>query len=370
MNERVMQFRIGMFVIVAGLVLTMLIVWFGESPVLFRDHRFLMVRYPQAPGVSEGIPVRKSGIRIGEVIAIEFDERPGQADGVLVTLSLESRYRLRGGSVPKIARGLIGDVWIDMLPGTTSEPLITSRTMDAAKQHVVEGEVAPDLSNALMAASDAFTNVKGTLTAIESAANGLSAITSKAGNVDELIVSFRDMGQKVGTLADELDVILKANGGDIGPTLTNIRQLTESFNDTLDEETRANLKTAVRELADTSAQLKKILVDLSPIAADLGGGPDRRSVTVLGQTLARVSRIVYNVQLLAEALNDGNGRLNMNGSVQRLLTQPELSNNLNALSVSANRVLTAAERAVANLSKFAERIANDPSIIARGALNR
>jgi ethanolamine permease len=29
MNERVMQFRIGMFVIVAGLVLTMLVVWFG-----------------------------------------------------------------------------------------------------------------------------------------------------------------------------------------------------------------------------------------------------------------------------------------------------------------------------------------------------
>jgi len=35
MNERVMQFRIGMFVIVAGLVLTMLIVWFGESQVLY-----------------------------------------------------------------------------------------------------------------------------------------------------------------------------------------------------------------------------------------------------------------------------------------------------------------------------------------------
>ena len=39
MNERVMQFRIGMFVIVAGLVLTMLIVWFGESPSLFRSRR-------------------------------------------------------------------------------------------------------------------------------------------------------------------------------------------------------------------------------------------------------------------------------------------------------------------------------------------
>ena len=36
MNERVMQFRIGVFVIVAGLVLAMLLVWFGETPELFR----------------------------------------------------------------------------------------------------------------------------------------------------------------------------------------------------------------------------------------------------------------------------------------------------------------------------------------------
>lgn len=47
MNERVMQFRIGMFVIFAGLVLTMLIVWFGESPSLFREQAFVIVRYDE-----------------------------------------------------------------------------------------------------------------------------------------------------------------------------------------------------------------------------------------------------------------------------------------------------------------------------------
>ncbi len=56
MNERVMQFRIGMFVIVAGLVLTMLIVWFGESPSLFRDHVYVTVHYDEAPGVGRGDP--------------------------------------------------------------------------------------------------------------------------------------------------------------------------------------------------------------------------------------------------------------------------------------------------------------------------
>ena len=67
MNERLMQFRIGMFVIVAGLVLTMMIIWFGESPSILRDQVYLKVHYREAPGVLEGVPVRKSGIRIGEV---------------------------------------------------------------------------------------------------------------------------------------------------------------------------------------------------------------------------------------------------------------------------------------------------------------
>ena len=56
MNERVMQFRIGMFVIVAGLVLTMLIVWFGESPSLLPRPRVRPVRYDEAPGRGRGDP--------------------------------------------------------------------------------------------------------------------------------------------------------------------------------------------------------------------------------------------------------------------------------------------------------------------------
>src|SRR4051794_32536491 len=164
MNERVMQFRIGMFVIVAGLVLTMLIVWFGESPSLLRDQVYLKVRYTEAPGVLEGVPVRKSGIRIGEVMAIAFDERPNQPDGVIVTLALERRYRLREGSVPRLTRSLIGDVAIDMQPGTGDGLIPTSKVpVDAP---VIEGDVAPDPSKALAAATKTFEKAGDTLQAI------------------------------------------------------------------------------------------------------------------------------------------------------------------------------------------------------------
>ena len=56
MNERVMQFRIGMFVIVTGLVLTMLIVWF-EAPALIRDRQFVTVYFADREPLQQTVEV-------------------------------------------------------------------------------------------------------------------------------------------------------------------------------------------------------------------------------------------------------------------------------------------------------------------------
>ena len=85
--------------------------------------------------MAEGIPVRKSGIRIGEVAAIAFDDRPHQPDGVLVTLSLDRKYKIKEGSVPRLSRSLIGDVTIDLLPGTGPGLIATSTNAAHAADH-------------------------------------------------------------------------------------------------------------------------------------------------------------------------------------------------------------------------------------------
>ncbi len=360
-NERVLQFRIGMFVIVAGLVLAMLIIWFGESPALFRDHRYLVVHYAQAPGVSEGIPVRKSGIRVGEVAAIQFDERPDQPDGVLVTLSIDNRYRLRAGSTPRITRGLIGDVWVDMLPGDSQETLITSRTPESAMKYIVEGTITPDPAHALEAATDAFADVKGTLKAIEVAALGLNEITKKADKIDTFLT-------KIGNLSDDVRGVI--GGSEIGPTLKNFSTAAEALGGTFDADTQMNLRESIKQLSTSTARLDKILNDVAPMAADLGLGPSEVPVTSLGQTLARAGRIVYSLQLLSEPLQDPKGKLNPNGSIQKLLTSAELYNNINSVATGANRALALTERVLSNFNRFAERVANDPAAIGRGALSR
>lgn len=368
MNERVMQFRIGMFVIVAGLVLTMLLVWFGESPSLFQDHRYVVVHYVQAPGVSEGIPVRKSGIRVGEVVAIQFDERPDMPDGVLVTLSIESRYKIRAGSVPRITRGLIGDVAIDLEPGTSITEMPMSPSPAGAMDHIIEGAVAPDPSNALASAAEAFENVKTTLTAIEGAANGLRDVSKKAEHFDQVIDSFRDMGRSVSTLATRLDKIVGANESEIGPMIASLRSAADRVNNTLDPQTQEAVKTTVRQLATGSARLDAILADVSPLARDLASNGQQVPQTAFGQTIQRLNRVTYDVSMLTREITDGQGHLNSNGSLQRLLTDPELYNHLNAAAANASRVVTLAERVVANVNRFAERIANDPSVLGRGVL--
>lgn len=373
MNERVMQFRIGMFVIVAGLVLTMLIIWFGESPTLFRNYGYLTVHYPEAPGVAIGIPVRKSGIRIGEVASIKFDDRPNQADGVLVTLALEPQYRVASGSVPRLGRALIGDVSIDMMPGEgkTALKLSKSPNESLASERIIEGVVAPDPSNALAAASKAFERAGSTLEAIEKAATGVSKLSANADQLDDFLATWSATGKKIGALSDEANQIITTNREQIQPTIQSLREASEKVNGMLDEETRQNVRTTAKNLASGSERLDTVLADVQPVAADLGAPYGTTPKTGLGNAVTRINRIAYEVSLLTSQLTDANGtRLNPNGTLQRLVMQSELHDNLNRAAVLIREILEATRPVMRNLTAFTERISRDPSVISRGVLQR
>jgi phospholipid/cholesterol/gamma-HCH transport system substrate-binding protein len=369
MNERVMQFRIGMFVIVAGLVLTMLIVWFGESPSLFRDHAFVKVRYSEAPGVAEGITVRKSGIRIGEVLSINFDDRPGQPDGVIVVLSLDRKFKIREGSVAKISRSLIGDVAIDMLPGTKTEVLKLGDSPEKAPE--IQGDVTPDPSKALAAATAAFEKVGGTLTAIETAANGLTKVAKKAEGLDEFLATIGETGKNISKAAKGIDRVIAENEADLRPAIANVRQFSDKLSGAFDAETVARFKATMDRLSSVSTKLDAGLNEIRPVLADLGA-PAGKGVpsTNIGQAMYWLNRITGNVNLLANSLSDGKGHLNPNGSLQRLLSNPELYDNLNKMAAGANEVIAIIRPAIKSLGIFADKIARDPGALSRGVLQR
>lgn len=368
MNERVMQFRLGMFVIVAGLVLTMLVVWFGESPQILRERGFLKVHYAEAPGVLQGVAVRKSGIRVGEVVDIDFDDRPNQPDGVLVTLALEKRFRIREGSVPRLTRSLIGDVTIDLLPGVGEGLLKTGQTPTDAP--VVEGDVTADPSKALAAATKAFESAGDTLKSIQVAATGLAKLSDSAGKLDEFLVTWNTTGKDLSGASTGIRDFIDENQGGVKQALLNIQQASERLNSTLDPATQDALKTGVARFSAASARLDGALADAAPLMKDLGGTVERTPTTDFGQTVRRLNRIASDVELLSNTLRNSRGGLNTNGSLQRLLTQGELYDNINTMAMAANQALVQLRGVLASFRDFAEKVSRDPGAISRGALGR
>lgn len=376
MNERVMQFRIGMFVIVAGLVLTMLLVWFGESPALLQNQRYLTVHYKEAPGVAKGIPVRKSGIRIGQVALIEFDRRPEKGDGVLVTLAIEPGYNIAAGAIPRLSRALIGDVSIDLLPAVgevQTRDLITSATPAESlrEDRVIEGSLAPDPALALAAATQAFERAGTTLTNIDDAAQGIAKIATKAEGIEDLLTTWRETGTRIRALSERLDAVVAENQGQIKPTLDELRQAANRVGTTLDEPTRKNFQQTVQNLVAGTDQLDQILTEIGPLATDLGAAASSNPspTTQFGQTVMRLNRISYELGLLTAALADPSGKkLNPNGTLQKLVLQSDLHDNLNKTALGIQEIFAALRPMMRSLAEFADRIARDPSVLSRGAL--
>ncbi len=124
MAEKQLRLRLGLFVGATLVVLGVLVVLFGKAPGLFSTKLKYTVLFPEAPGLNTGTPIRKSGVRIGEVTKIDLDANSGE---VRVLISVDPKYPPRTNEAPTITRGLLnGDSALDFLPKldpVTNQPM-------------------------------------------------------------------------------------------------------------------------------------------------------------------------------------------------------------------------------------------------------
>src|SRR5262245_45780942 len=119
MSTRNLRVRLGLFVILAAVLFASMILMFGSLPRLFKRSTPYTIRFIDAPGLAPGAPVRRSGVRIGEVTRITLDEDRGI---VLVHVEIDFPYLLRKSEQPTIVTGLLGsDSGIDLIPKPADE---------------------------------------------------------------------------------------------------------------------------------------------------------------------------------------------------------------------------------------------------------
>ena len=110
MNERHLQFRVGLFVLLATGIATALIMLFGDVQKYWQKTYAIAVHFDEAQGTHPGCPVRMNGVLIGEVREILLDEKE---PGVLVVLDIREDRRIRIDARPSLSRALFGDASID-----------------------------------------------------------------------------------------------------------------------------------------------------------------------------------------------------------------------------------------------------------------
>jgi ABC-type transporter Mla subunit MlaD len=105
MSEQGMRFRLGVFVLAVLILLAGLVTLFGDFARFLTPAGHYTVTFANAAGVAPGTPVRRSGVPIGEVTAVELNNETGQVD---VEIAVQAKYVIRPDDEPTLVHGLLG----------------------------------------------------------------------------------------------------------------------------------------------------------------------------------------------------------------------------------------------------------------------
>jgi ABC-type transporter Mla subunit MlaD len=442
MAERGVRLKLGAFVGGALVVLAGLVVFFGRAPELFSNKAPYTVLFSEAPGVGAGTPIRKSGVRVGEVTDLDLDPESGQ---VRVRIRVDRRFLPRRSEDAIITRAILsGDTAIDFVPRLTDEgvpvprgeeyppgseilglPPITPRSILTPASGVIANaqqsldrmvrafenlqrleKLGPKLDVALDEFTALARDVRGlvpearrTLLRIqnliggdlpEAAPGGAGFVAARAQdppNLRALIADIQEFVRAVRPVVDDLRALVRKLEPEVTAAVRSARQTFDSVNDVLSPENRKQVTELLKNVNAVAVYIVRISGALSTLlaAAEKTIQNIDTQVTAAGAVVgdvraitrplaARSEAIVTSVTESAEQLGKALAEVRMllqtfgrgNGSIQKLLTDPTVYQNLDDAAGSLARVLARAEKITRDLEVFADKIARRPELIGIG----
>jgi phospholipid/cholesterol/gamma-HCH transport system substrate-binding protein len=118
-----------MFVLASIVVLSVLMVWFGEAPdwLGVGDWTLEITGVGEIRGIGDGAPVLLNGVEIGRVAGLDFEDREIPGRGVVIRAMIKRDYSVPRGATAKVYGSMFGlgtgQVNICVEPGPTPAPV-------------------------------------------------------------------------------------------------------------------------------------------------------------------------------------------------------------------------------------------------------
>ena len=120
MKNRSIEFLVGSFVLFGLAAVFYLAIQVGSARFFGSDSYTVTARFSSASGVNPGSRVEIAGVRVGTVKDVVLDE----FFDAIVTLELPNSLELDEETIASVkTAGLIGDRFINLLPGGSGEPM-------------------------------------------------------------------------------------------------------------------------------------------------------------------------------------------------------------------------------------------------------
>jgi phospholipid/cholesterol/gamma-HCH transport system substrate-binding protein len=396
MNERQMQFRVGVVMLATLIIGPILATLNGPIPRDLLpwglDSYRIAIQLSQAPGVGLNTPVRKNGLLIGRVSQIEDLD-----DGVVIKADIDGDRRLLTNHVPHVRTSVLGDATIDFVTEPTAAP--PQQLADGA---TIPGVIDPNPFDSIAKLGDLQDDVEHTMQALARAGNEVADVAAKVdeafgseteeGRIKRLLDATERAMTELGNAAAAFNDILGDNPLD-DPVPQGARPTSGTAASMVNFQqpevvirvptTRDRLKQALNELPDavrdvrvTMQEFRVVLESANKNFRNLEGFTEplgQRGEEIANSIVDAVEgldKLVEEFSVLSQALNSREGTLG------QLIHNEQLYENLNRLVHNANQVvlqvndITLRLRPVVNDARiFMDKVAREPGRVVTGGLN-
>ncbi|MGH9677154.1 MAG: MlaD family protein, partial [Candidatus Acidiferrum sp.] len=225
MSERSMRVGLGIFVAVAFVLLGTMVLLFRSLPRFLSGGTTYTVLFPDAPGLSAGTPVRRSGVRIGEASSVSLDDETGK---VRANILIDRGYTLRKNEQPTLVTGFLGsDATIDFIP----KPVVEGQPQDRSAVSAdtpLEGVRQVTVNTLLNRASAVVPATQETMNDIR---KSLQRLEKMSPLMEETMKEYRDLAKEARNALPDL----RKTNDDVRDLVKSVREAVPVVNNTADE---------------------------------------------------------------------------------------------------------------------------------------
>lgn len=426
-NERTLKFRLGLFVAGCLILLGGLVILFGGAPSLFERRDRYTFLFPDATGINPGTPIRRSGVKIGEVDSLELDPTTGQ---VRIHVKIDPRYPPRSKETAALSRSLLGgDASIDLIPRSEErkspdlgDPIPVGSTLvglpppDARELFTQASDVLPtaqasleQIRRSVQKLDELIPAFKDTLTEVRDLTRTAREIAPELRRTNDTIrdtvAAFKSVGPEVRATAEQARItlanfdrvardvqeLIQKDDSVLNTTLKSFRTTVDAIGQTFTPENQRQIANLLRQANDIASTLNQVTVTLNNVLQDAS-----KTVQGVNKNLPEVELVIKDIQRFTKPLGDRAEEVTKNiesasrnldaafseirelaraigraeGTVQMLLTDSKLYHALTDTISSINKVLPRVDRILQDFETFADKLARHPELIGIGGAVR